>query len=58
MNTFVSRYSATSFNNELRKAQEELEDDGLGDAMWGSEAGFGTLTKGIPTFNLPSVPDV
>ena len=33
------------------------ENDGLTDAMWGSQAGFGQLVKGH-TFNIPSVPDV
>ena len=33
------------------------ENDGLTDAMWGSQAGFGQLVKGH-TFNIPPVPDV
>jgi len=34
------------------------EDNDFSDAMWGSEAGFGTLAKGVPGFVVPSVPDV
>ena len=33
------------------------ENDGLTDAMWGSQAGFGQLVKGH-AFNIPPVPDV
>ena len=33
------------------------EDDGLTDAMWGSQAGFGQLVHGH-AFNIPSVPNV
>lgn len=60
MNSLVSRYSSTSYESELRRKQEELEDENFGDSMWGSAAGFGNLSKngGIPMFNLPSVPDV
>ena len=58
MNSLVQKYSSTSFEGELRKAREELNDDEIDAAMWGSSAGFGLLNKGVPTFNLPSVPDV
>lgn len=58
MNTLVSKFSNTSYDEELRRTQDELEDEGLSGAMWGSGAGFGNLSKGLPTFNLPCVPDV
>lgn len=58
MNTLVSKYSTTSYESELRRTQEELEDENFGDAMWGSKAGFGILSNGVPTFKLPQVPDV
>jgi 20S proteasome subunit beta 5 len=55
MNTFVNRFASTSAANELRDG----DDDGaFSDAMWGSEAGFGSLAKGVPTFTVPAVPDV
>lgn len=59
MNTFVERFSTTSAAAELRKAKQVLGDDEDGaDAMWGSEAGFGNLASGVPTFNIPGVTDV
>ena len=60
MNTFVERYSTTSPISQLRKAQRLLvdEDGELSDAAWGSEAGFGNLAKGLPTFTVPDIPDV
>ena len=58
MNTFVNRFSSTRSTDELRKAQDELQEEGSSVALWGSNAGFGSLNKGIPTFNLPSLPDV
>jgi hypothetical protein len=59
MNTFVNRFSTTSAVGELRKLQT-LADEGeeFSDAMWGSEAGFGSLAKGVPTFSVPAVADV
>lgn len=33
------------------------EDEGLTDAMWGSQAGFGQLAQGH-AFNIPPVPNV
>ena len=58
MNSLVSRYSTTSHESEIRRAQDELGDESFGDVMWGSKAGFGTLSSGVPTFKLPQVPDV
>lgn len=59
MNNFVARFSKTSAESELRRAQALAADDGdFTDSAWGSEAGFGNLSKGIPTFALPGVADV
>lgn len=58
MNTLVNRFSTTGPSNELRKAREDFDDEEIGDAMWGSGAGFGNLTKFGPTFGLPAVADV
>jgi 20S proteasome subunit beta 5 len=55
MNTFVNRFASTSVTNELRNCDDDGE---FSDAMWGSEAGFGSLAKGVPTFTVPAVPDV
>ncbi|KAH8106813.1 N-terminal nucleophile aminohydrolase [Cristinia sonorae] len=58
MNSLVNRFSTTGYAAELRKAKEVLgEDDEGSDAMWGSQAGFGTLAKGVPTFSVPAVAD-
>ena len=38
-------------------AMDLAENDGLTNAMWGSQAGFGQLVKGH-AFNIPPVPDV
>jgi len=58
MNSFADRFAATSPLAELRKAQANVEDDEFSDAAWGSEAGFGSLAKGVPAFTVPNVPDV
>lgn len=58
MDAFASRFSASAFN-ELPKAKAfNAEDDDFSDAAWGSEAGFGSLAKGVPNFSVPAVPDV
>ena len=59
MNSFVERYSTTSAVGQLRRAQRLAEEeDEFTDAAWGSEAGFGSLVKGTPSFAVPNVPDV
>lgn len=59
MNTFVDKFSTTSADSEIRRAKAAaIEDGDFSDAMWGSEAGFGSLAQGIPMFQVPSVPDV
>ena len=60
MNSFVERFSTTSPIGQLRRAQRLAADEGeeFSDAAWGSEAGFGNLIKGLPTFAVPDVPDV
>ncbi len=57
MNTFSSRFSTTGALSELKRAQKDTEDDEFSDAMWGSNAGFGSLAKGVPTFAVPNIPD-
>jgi 20S proteasome subunit beta 5 len=56
MNSILQRYSGSNAGR-LSKATVD-EDNDFSDAMWGSEAGFGTLAKGVPGFVVPSVPDV
>ena len=61
MNGFVERFSTTNPISQLRRAQRlaaDEEGEEFSDAAWGSEAGFGNLTKGLPTFTVPGVPDV
>ncbi|KAJ7219453.1 N-terminal nucleophile aminohydrolase [Mycena pura] len=58
MNTLVQRFSTTSAQSEINKAKALAADDqDFDDFAWGSEAGFGTIAKGVPTFSLPAVPD-
>lgn len=58
MNTFVTKFSSSYATEELRKAQDELQEDSSSIALWGSNAGFGNVSKGVPSFGLPSLPDV
>jgi hypothetical protein len=57
MNSFVSKFSTTNADSEIRRAKDIAEEDGLTDAMWGSQAGYGQLVHGH-AFNIPAVPDV
>ncbi|KAG8733713.1 Proteasome subunit beta type-5 [Ceratobasidium sp. 423] len=55
MNSLVSRYAST---RAIRRKDLEGEDiDDVGDAMWGSVGGFAIGTSGVPSFNIPRVPD-
>ena len=58
MNTFLERFSTTSSISHLRRAHRLANEDEFSDAAWGSEAGFGNLSKGPPTFIVPDVQDV
>ena len=57
MNTFANRFSNTGVEAEIRRAAALADDEEPSDAMWGSEAGFGTLVNGH-SFNIPAVSDV
>jgi 20S proteasome subunit beta 5 len=58
MNTFLERYSSTNSVSQLRRAQRLAEeDDECSDAAWGSQAGYGQLLNGPPSFTVPNVPD-
>ncbi|KAF8831141.1 hypothetical protein HHX47_DHR1000223 [Lentinula edodes] len=57
MNSIANRFTTTGPISELRKAQSHVEDDEFADSAWGSEAGFGSLAKGVPNFTVPSVSD-
>ena len=59
MNSFLTRYSSTSPDADIRKAKELYgEDDDVSDMMWGSAGGFGNMASGVPMFKLPAVQDV
>jgi len=59
MNTFVQRFSTTVPTSALSKARSFVgEGEDFSDAAWGSEAGFGSLAKGLPSFVLPNVSNV
>lgn len=57
MNSILQRFSGSNAGSLLSKSAFE-EDSDCSDAMWGSEAGFGSLAKGVPGFVIPSVPNV
>lgn len=57
MNSLASRFSSSGVEAEIRRAQALADEDEMTDAMWGSEAGLGTLATGH-AFPVPSVPDV
>jgi 20S proteasome subunit beta 5 len=59
MNTFADRFSSTSATSHLKKGWTlAADDEEFSDAVWGSEAGFGSLAKGVPSFTVPAVSDV
>ena len=58
MNSLVTRFSATSREAELKRAYDELEEEGAGASMWGSTAGYAMINKGVPMCKLPNVADV
>ncbi|EMD38457.1 20S proteasome subunit [Gelatoporia subvermispora B] len=58
MHAFAERFSTNSASAELRRAKDILgEDNDVSDVMWGSNAGFGSLARGIPRFVVPAVQD-
>ena len=59
MNTLVDRFAGSSMSNALKmKSTLSVDDEDFPDAAWGSEAGYGSVAKGVPSFMVPSVPDV
>ena len=60
MNSLIQRYAGSSVASHIQKQNAFIvdDDDDCSDAMWGSVAGYGSLAKGVPTFVIPSVPDV
>lgn len=52
MNSFANRFSTNT--TQLPNPEE----DNFSDATWGSEAGFGNIAMGVPTFSIPDVADV
>ncbi|KAF9246452.1 20S proteasome subunit [Melanogaster broomeanus] len=59
MNSLIQGYAGSSAASQIQKRNASIvdEDDEFSDVMWGSEAGFGSLAKGVPSFMVPSVPD-
>ncbi|KAH9930722.1 nucleophile aminohydrolase [Fomitopsis serialis] len=58
MNSFADRFSTTGTAAGLRRMKEYVADEeDVSDSMWGSEAGFGGMANGAPSFMVPSVPD-
>jgi 20S proteasome subunit beta 5 len=59
LHQFADRFSTTGAQSEIRRAQAlAADDEDFSDSAWGSEAGFGSLAKGVPSFAVPDVPDV
>ncbi|KAJ7343272.1 20S proteasome subunit [Mycena albidolilacea] len=58
LHQFADRFSTTGAQSEIRRAQAlAADDEDFSDSAWGSEAGFGSLAKGVPSFAVPDVPD-
>ncbi|CAK5268846.1 unnamed protein product [Mycena citricolor] len=59
LRSFAQRFATTGPLSELQHRSQDLADDtgNLSDAAWGSQAGFGNIAQGAPTFSLPAVPD-
>lgn len=57
MNSLIQRYAGSGHMRKRNVSIIDDEDD-CSDAMWGSVAGYGSLAKGVPSFVIPSVPDV
>jgi 20S proteasome subunit beta 5 len=57
MNSLITRFASTSAHSGLQKALKEDEEGGS-DALWGSSGGFGNLVDGMPTFQIPAIPNV
>jgi 20S proteasome subunit beta 5 len=60
MNSFADRFASTKAAIQIKHAKGVVTDDedDFDAAMWGSNAGFGSLAKGVPTFSVPAVADV
>ena len=59
MNSFAERFSSTGTAVDIRRAKQLAnEDEDISDVMWGTQAGFGNIAKGVHKFQIPSVPDV
>lgn len=59
MNSLIQRYAGSGAVHIQKRNASIVDDDGdRSDAMWGSIAGYGSLAKGVPSFVVPSVPDV
>ena len=59
MNSLIQRYAGSGAPHiQKRNTSIVDDDDDFSDAMWGSVAGYGSLAKGVPSFVVPSVPDV
>jgi len=58
MNTFAERFTTTGPSAELRNLQKLSDEEDESNAMWGSQAGFGSLSKGVPAFSIPAVAEV
>lgn len=60
MNTLIQRYATSGAVSHLQKRNASIvgDDEDCSDAMWGSLAGYASLTKGVPSFVIPSIPDV
>lgn len=62
MNSLIQRYAGSSAVPHIQKRNASIvvddNDTDCSDAMWGSLAGYGSLVKGVPSFVVPSVPDV
>ncbi|KAJ7839157.1 nucleophile aminohydrolase, partial [Mycena olivaceomarginata] len=60
MHSLLTKFSKTAAESEFTRSQAFTDDGDLysSDATsWGSQAGFGNLSHGIPSFEIPEVAD-
>ena len=56
MNAIRSRFTASRALGQVSHLDDDEHE--CSDYAWGSQAGFGSLVKGVPEFAMPQVADV
>ena len=58
MDAFIKRFSRNTPGDLYAVNGGVADDEYFSDELWGSQAGYGSLAKGVPNFVIPAVPDV